>query len=179
MFSFPPRSTCIPSSMGSKEESLASVSFLRFFKTLGKPWIVGVETDIVYLDFAKAFDSVCPAKLMTKLKLYSIGDPLLSWFYSYLVGREQRVVINGTCSTWTEVGSGVPQGSILGPILFLLFINDMPNVVSSARIAMFADDSKCYKIIEQESDFIQLQQDLDAPFSLVLAQWNIFSTCQM
>ena len=77
----------------------------------------------------------------------------------------QRVVVNGTCSTWSEVGSGVPQGSILGPILFLLFINDMPNTVSSARIAMFADDSKCYKIIGQESDIVNLQQDLDALFA--------------
>ena len=107
-------------------------------------------------------------KLVTKLKLYGIGEPLLSWFYSYLVGREQRVVVNGTCSTWTEAGSGVPQGSILGPILFLLFVNDMPNVVSSARIAMFADDSKCYKIIEQASDFVNLQQDLDA-----LLDWSL------
>ena len=135
---------------------------LEVFQDIGQALDCGVKTDIVYLDFAKAFDSVCPAKLVTKLKLYGIGDPLLSWFYSYLVGKEQRVVINGTCSTWTEVGSGVPQGSILGPILFLLFINYTPNVVSSARIAMFADDSKCYKIIEQESDFVQLQQDLDA-----------------
>ena len=70
--------------------------------------------------------------------------------------------MNGTCSTWTKVGSGVPQGTILGSILFLLVINDMPNIVSCARIAMFADDSKCYKIIEQESDFVNLQQDLDA-----------------
>ena len=111
------------------------------------------------MDFAKAFDSVCPAKLVSKLKMYAIGDPLLSWLCSYLVGRQQRVVLNGTCSTWSDVGPGVPQGSILAPILFLLFINDMPNAVSSERIAMFADDSKCYKIIGQESDIVSLQQD--------------------
>ena len=129
---------------------------LEVFQDIRQALDRGVETDIIYLDFAKAFDSVCPAKLVTKLKLYGIGEPLLLWFYSYLVGRAQRVVVNGTCSTWTEVGSGVPQGPILGPILFLLFVNDMPNVVSSARIAMFADDSKCYKIIEQASDFVNL-----------------------
>ena len=117
------------------------------------------------MDFAKAFDSVCPAELVSKLKMYGFGDPLLSCFCSYLVGRQQRVVLNGSCSTWSDVGSGVQQGSILGLILFLLFINDMPNTVSSARIAMFADDSKCYKIIGQESDIVNLQQDLDALFA--------------
>ena len=128
----------------------------------------GVETDIIYLDFAKAFDSVCPTtcKLVFKLKMYGIADPLLSWFYSYIVGKQQRVVVNGTCSTWSEVGSGVPQGSILGPMLFLYyFINDMPSAVSSARIALFSDDSKCYKIIGQGSEFVNLQQDLDALFA--------------
>ena len=127
--------------------------------------LLEVETDIIYLDFAEAFASVCPAKLVSKLKMYGIGDPLLSWFCSYLVGRQRRVVLNGTCSTWSHVGSGVPQGSILGPILFLLFINNMPDTVSSARIAMFDDDSKCYKIIGQESDIVNLQQDLDALFA--------------
>ena len=84
--------------------------------------------------------------------------------------EENRVVVNGTCSIWTEVGSGVPQGSILGPILFLLFVNDMPNVVSSARIAMFADDLKCYKIIEQASDFCKFATGFKRTFRLVLAQ---------
>ena len=66
-----------------------------------------LESDIIYLDFAKAFDSVCPAKLVLKLKTFGIDDPLLAWFYSYLTGRRQRVVINGTFSNWTGVGSGV------------------------------------------------------------------------
>ena len=128
----------------------------------------GLESDIIYLDFAKVFDSVCPAKLVAKLKTFGIGDPLLTWFYSYLTGRRQRVVINGTFSNWADVGSGVPQGSILGPILFLLYVNDMPNVINGGTLAMFADDSKCYRIINNNPDFSKLQQDL---FSLTT--WSL------
>ena len=94
------------------------------------------------------------------LKTFGIGDPLLSWFYSYLTGRRQRVVLNGTFSNWADFGSGVPQGSILGPILFLIFVNDMPNVINSATLTMFADDSKCYRIINNNADFSKLQEDL-------------------
>lgn len=126
-----------------------------------------IRVDIIYLDFAKAFDSVCPAKLVSKLKAFGIGDPLLKWFQSYLTERKQRVVVNGTYSAWTDVGSGVPQGSLLGPILFLLYVNDMPRVVENASLAMFADDSKCFKVIYQESDFVNLQRDLDA-----LSAWS-------
>ena len=122
----------------------------------------GFESDIIYLDLAKAFDSVCPAKLVPKLKAFGVGDPLLKWFQSYLTERKQRVVVNGTYSAWTDVGSGVPQGSMLGPILF---VNDMPRVLENASLAMFADDSKCFKIIYQESDFVNLQRDLDALFT--------------
>jgi len=69
---------------------------------------------------------------------------------------------------WTDVGSGVPQGSLLGPILFLLFVNDMPRVVENTSLAIFADDSKCYKVINQESDIVNLQRDLDG-----LSTWSV------
>ena len=78
------------------------------------------------------------------------------------------MVINGMSSRWTDVGSGVSQGSQLGLILFLLFVNDMPNVVTSATLAMFADDSKCYKVTNHHSDYLHLQQDLDA-----LSNWSL------
>ena len=78
------------------------------------------------------------------------------------------MVINGTSSRWTDVGSGVPQGSQLGLILFLLFVNDMPNVVTSATLAMFADNSKCYKVTNHYPDYLHLQQDLDA-----LSNWSL------
>ena len=133
--------------------------FLEVFHEIGSALDRGFESDIIYLDFAKAFDSVCPAKLVSKLKAFGIGDPLLKWFQSYLTERKQRLVVNGTYSAWTDVGS------LLGPILFLLFVNDMPRVVENAKLAMFADDSKCFKVIYQESDFVNLQRDLDALFT--------------
>ena len=118
---------------------------LEVFHEIGCALDRGFESYIIiYLDFAKAFDSVCPAKLMPKLKAFGIGDPLLKWFQSYLTERKERVVVNGTYSAWTDVGSGVPQGSMLGPILFLMFVNDMPRVLENASLAMFADDSKSY-----------------------------------
>ena len=78
------------------------------------------------------------------------------------------MVINGMSSRWTDVGSGVPQGSQLGLILFLLFVNDMPNVVTSATLAVFECDSKCYKVTNHHSDYLHLQQDLDA-----LSNWSL------
>ena len=83
---------------------------LEVFQDIGQ----ALDCDIIDLDFAKAFGSVCSAKLVTKLKMYGIGDPLLSWFYSYLVGRQKRVVVNETCSSWSEVGFEVLPGSTLG-----------------------------------------------------------------
>ena len=141
---------------------------IEVFYDIGHALDRGLESDIINLDFAKAFDSVCPAKLVLKLKKFGIDDPLFAWFYSYLTGRRQRVVINGTFSNWTGVGSGVPQESLQGPILFLLFVNDMPNVINSATLAMFADDSKRYRIINHDADFAKLQLDL-----VSLTTWSL------
>ena len=109
------------------------------------------------MDFAKAFDSVCHRRLLWKLQFYSISGPLLKWFESYLIGRKQMVEINGSFSSWAYVKSGVPQGSVLGPILFLIYVNDMPKTVQDSKIAMFADDTKCYKTIMSEADAELLQ----------------------
>lgn len=127
----------------------------------------GGQVDIVFLDFSKAFDSVPHHLLLKKLHhMYGIEGNLLSWFKSYLKSRQQRVIIEDVHSEWSPVASGVPQGSIIGPQLFLLYINDMP-LVTNSTVALFADDSKCFRQISSINDCQTLQQDIDK-----LHQWS-------
>ena len=118
-------------------------------------------TDMVYLDLSKAFDSVPHKALLHKLHLFGVGGQLLKWLESYLSNRLQRVVINGGTSDWLPVTSGVPQGSILGPLLFLIYINDLPDELSvDTRCAIFADDTKIYRAIKGPQDIAELQKDI-------------------
>ena len=114
----------------------------------------------VSLDFAKAFDSVPHQRLLLKLKAYGINGSMLKWFSSFVTTRRQRVVINGCASDWSPVSFGVPQGSILGPLLFILYINDLPSAVSST-MKIFADDVAMYCSVDSPSDCIAFQHDLD------------------
>ncbi|XP_022806378.1 uncharacterized protein LOC111343455 [Stylophora pistillata] len=156
------------------EEGLAPIpclscttQLLQVLHELGQTLDSGLETDVIYLDFSKAFDSVCHAKLLSKLRKFGIDGLLPDWFSSYLIGRQQRVVVNVSFSTWSIVKSGVPQGSILGPVLFLMFENDMPNVLKSSSLAMYADYSKCFKTIKAASDICDFQDDLN-----LLCNWS-------
>jgi hypothetical protein len=91
--------------------------------------------------------------LLHKLKCYGVTGRLLNWLADYLNNRRQRVVVDGAASKWTPVTSGVPQGSILGPMLFVIFINDAPEVINNEAVpALFADDTKLYKNITSVND---------------------------
>ena len=119
------------------------------------------QVDAIFLNFAKAFDSVPYKRLLAKAKFYGIRGKALAWLRAFLVGRRQRVVVNGSCSGWSPVVSGVPRGIVLGPILFLLFINDLPTCIES-NFKLFADNSVLYRPISIPPDHGILQQDLRA-----------------
>ena len=127
-----------------------------------------IQTDVIYLDFTKAFDSVDHQILLHKLASYGVTGQLYNWFVNYLSGRRQRVVVNGATSSWAPVPSGLPQGSLLGPILFVIFMNDLPDILPDETLAaLYADDTKLYKSITSIGDCENLQQALTE-----LDQWN-------
>ena len=116
--------------------------------------------DVAFQDFAKTFDKVSHPHLISKLKSYGISDPLIEWINNFLSGRKQRVVIDGHESNWLEVTSGVPQGSILGPLMFLVYINDLPSSVTS-NVDLFADDSVIHRQISTSNDCVLFQENLN------------------
>ena len=117
------------------------------------------QTDVTLLDFSKAFDSVLHQRLLLKLVYYGIRGNMLMWIKAFLSNRSQSVLINGTQSSSKPGLSGVPQGSVLGPVLFLLYINDIPSSVKSS-LRLFADDCILYREIHDAQDCWTLQDDL-------------------
>ena len=118
--------------------------------------------DVAYCDFMKAFDKVPHNRLLHKLKMYKIGDVYISWLEAFLKGRKQRVTVNGTSSTWRPVTSGIPQGSVMGPIMFVLYINDLPDCLKNdSELYLYADDTKIFRKIKCEEDCQKLQEDIE------------------
>ncbi|CAM4529781.1 unnamed protein product [Caretta caretta] len=112
----------------------------------------------MYLDFQKAFDKVPHQRLLSKVSCHEIRGKVLSWIVNWLKDKKQRVGINGHFSEWREVNSGVPQGSVLGPVLFNIFINNLEKGVNS-DVAKFTDDTKLLKIVKSQADCKELQMD--------------------
>ena len=141
-------------------------NILCFLEEITK-WIdMGSPVDIIYLDFQKAFDKVPHQRLLLKLKAHGIGDSITDWIEQWLTDRRQRVVVDGEVSNWKSVLSGVPQGSVLGPILFLIYINDLDDSITS-NVLKFADDTKLFRKVNTDGDKQHLQNDLDR-----LVKWS-------
>ena len=116
----------------------------------------------------KAFDKVPYKRLLKVLEYYCILSKTLDLIESFLTNRKQRVIVNGTPSSWHDVISSVPQGSILGPILFIIYINTLIEVVKYSNLFLFADDNKLFKIIQTEQDSSLLQYNIDSMYNWTL-----------
>lgn len=123
--------------------------------------------DVVYLDFAKAFDKVDHGILLHKMRSLGISGKLGVWLHTFLTGREQRVAVDGAVSRSSAVSSGVPQGSVLGPLLFLIHLSDINTHVQHSSVALFADDTRVIKEVSTEADRELLQEDLE-----ILYRWT-------
>ena len=126
----------------------------------------GKQTDILIMDFSKAFDKVNQSLLVYKLNHYGIRGKVNRWIAGFLKDRSQSVVVDRECSSSIDVESGVPQGSVLGPSLFLFYINDMPKGMKST-VRLFADDTIAHLTISSDIDTVDIQKDLDS-----LATWK-------
>ena len=153
----------LPSQHGFMKSKSCLTNLLEYLDKLTKLVDEGHSVDIIYCDFAKAFDKVPHQRLLIKMKAHGIQGKILRWVEEWLSGRKQRVVLNGQTSHWSSVTSGVPQGSCLGPTLFLIFINDIDNCINTITgiISKFADDTKVGRVVADEKDREELQREID------------------
>ena len=120
----------------------------------------GRAVDVVYMDFSKAFDKVPHGRLVQKIKSHGIRGELARWIQNWLGHRRQRVVVEGWFSEWRSVTSGLLQGSVLGPLLFVIYINDLEENIAGL-ISKFADDTKIAGVADSDEDCQRIQQDID------------------
>ncbi|KAK3104461.1 hypothetical protein FSP39_002497 [Pinctada imbricata] len=147
---------------GFRSSRSCDTQLISFLQELSQSSDQNLQTDVIVMDFAKAFDKVPHKRLLYKLAFYGIRENTLHWIQDFLHLRTQAVVLEGTHSDQIDVTSGVPQGTVLGPILFLLYINDFHEYLSFSTLRLFADDSIIYKQIKTPDDTTKLQHDLDA-----------------
>ena len=132
---------------------------IDFIDEVQRSMNVRQQTDLLFLDFSKVFNTIPHRRLLSKLNFYGVRGQLYRWISSWLTGRHQRVIVDGISSDATPVKSGVPQGTVLGPLMFLVYINDInENITSSIRL--FADNCVIYKTVTSIQEAEQLQDDL-------------------
>ena len=152
--------------------------FLVWYNNCTNIWIKSMDqklfTDTVYIDLAKAFDTVSHTKLLHKLPCYGISGNILNWVSSFLNNRKQRVKIGNSFSVYKNVTSGVPQGSCIGPLLFILYVNDLTdyNFDRNTLVSLYADDTKISTIFSDVSERHNMQEHLNE-FMRWAAKWQL------
>ena len=144
---------------GFRKGKSCTTNLLKFYDSVTKEIDNGSMIDVIYIDFQKAFDKVPHEALSFKMKRFGLENAVIRWIGNWLTNRKQRVHINGKYSDWAVVDSGVPQGSVLGPILFIMFIDDISREIKS-KLSIFADDLKVMGTVNSTEQCLQLQNDL-------------------
>jgi hypothetical protein len=158
-------SLIMDSQHGFRRNRSCLTNLLQFYNKLIEQYDDHGVVDVIYLDFSKAFDVIPHKKLMVKLKAHGIDGEVLLWIKNWLKQRKQRVVINGDVSEYITVTSGVPQGSVLGPLLFLIYVNDLDFGISNL-LSKFADDTKLGGVVKNTEHGESIQNDLNK-----IAEW--------
>ena len=147
---------------GFRSSRSCETQLISFIQNICQSLNKKIQTDIIIMDFAKAFDKVPHKHLLYKLNYYGINNTTVNWISDFLGDRTQTVALEGIMSEKVPVTSGVPQGTVMGPILFLIYINDFADYIQHSTLRLFADDSIIYKEINNENDAKLLQSDLEA-----------------